>query len=471
VAVPSTFWSTLHSKGDSLAIVDDARGLVLTYDSLHRQVQAVADVLRRYNRSLVLLFAQCDVATIVCYLATLEAGHAVFLAPASMPTATVSALIQTYRPELVFIHPDGAARLSSDDHEVHACSAGHTLLHRRRCTDTPPHQALALVLSTSASTGTPRAVRLSSSALSASAGQVAETLRIGTADRYLLSLPLSYVYGLSVLNSSLHAGGALALIRGTWADSSFCARVAAADVTSVAAVTQTLEYMRALSVTSVAIPTLKRLTHAGGPLDPLLFNWAYENFGAPRVGIYLMYGQTEACGRISVLPPESLPALHRSVGRPMRSSSVSISPQAEVIYRGPGVMLGYAVARKDLELGDILEGVLYTKDCGYLDESGNLFIAGRFSRYCKVFGRRVSLDDVELVFRTESHAVVAAIEKNGIIVVFVEGAGSVASPAPLLEIARRLQLPPQSFCIESIPKLPRTDGGKISYAELRSMVR
>lgn len=461
-----SFWKTLGSRGDALAVIDYEAGTTLTYRELHERVQSIVKRIRGHSRSLVLLFANNDVESIACYLAALDAGHAVFLSPIGMEHHATPALIDAYRPELVLWRQGAAPAAVVSAYEPGDSLDVYQVLRRRRCVDEPPHPDLRLVLSTSASTGSPKAVRLSEDNLATSAVQVADALAVTHTDRVLLCLPLSYVYGLSVLNSSMSAGGAVVLVKGSFADMAFYSRVASAGVSTIPCVTQTFEYMRRLSIDAPRLPLLRRLTHSGSALHPQLFEWIYDHFGAHGTDIFLMYGQTEACGRITVLPPQALPGLHRSVGRPLRRGSVSIGEQGEIVYRGPGVMLGYATCRRDLCLGDSLHGILHTGDLGHLDEQGNLFIDGRMSRHCKVFGRRINLDDVEGFVRGGREA--AVVEKDGTIAIFFEGAAPAVSPAAL-ELARRFQLPPQSFRLYAVAELPRTARGKIAYSVLLSM--
>jgi acyl-coenzyme A synthetase/AMP-(fatty) acid ligase len=467
MSIETPFWMTLRDKADAIAIVDHDSSSTLTYAALDARVARAAEELRSHERSLVLLFADSDLGGIVCYLAALVAGHAVFLSPTGIRHAGAATLIDTYRPEIVIWGSGGAPQVFADNYQPGGGVDAYQILRRRSQTDPPPHPALALVLSTSASTGSPKGVRISAASLSANAMQVAEALAVPTSDRALLSLPLSYVYGLSVVNSSMHAGAAVALVKGTFADRSYATKLADAAVSTIPCVSQTLEWMRASRLGRDVLPSLTRLTHAGSRLDPGLFEWVYEHLGRHGVEIYLMYGQTEACGRITVLPPGALPKLHRSVGRAMRGGVVSLTRQGELVYQGPGVMLGYAHSREDLLFGDVLGGVLKTGDFGKVDETGNVFITGRSSRYCKIFGKRVNLDEIEQAVRAER--VTAAVEKDGIVGVFFEGDTPAPTPA-IMHMARRFQLPPQSFRLYSLASLPRTARGKICYQTLASLL-
>src|SRR5581483_11232571 len=89
----------------------------------------------------------------------------------------------------------------------------------RRCRDDPPPDPeIALLLSTSASTGNSQTVRISRGALAASVGQVIDVLEVTTDDHAVTSLPFTHVYGLSVVNSHLAAGGRVSLEKRSVAD-------------------------------------------------------------------------------------------------------------------------------------------------------------------------------------------------------------------------------------------------------------
>lgn len=460
------FWKKIRSRGEAVAIVDADSGTNWSYAQLAVAVDRAARDLYRPQPAVVLLFAGKDRGAIVWYLAALQCGHSVFLSPVAVEHPGAAALIEAYRPEIIVFRlgvPDAAVvepyrRLPP----VH----GYNILFRRVNHDSPPHPDLALVLSTSASTGSPKAVRLSTRGLQGVAHDVACALSLTEQDRSLISLPLSYVYGLSVLNSSLSAGASVVTASGTPADRGYWARITGSRVTVVPAVSQTFEFMRVLALAPGHLPSVRKFTHSGQSLEPGLFHWLYESFAPAGVEIYLMYGQTEAGGRMTVLPPRYLPGACRSVGLPVGTSQVRIDGDGEIVFSGAGVMLGYAQERTDLARADELGGVLRTGDTGHLDSEGLLFITGRVSRYCKAYGQRISLDDVE---RQLGGVTAAAIEKDGIIAVFMEGVLA-DNAAVRLDLAQRFHLPPQTFRVVSVAELPRTERGKVAYRALSEML-
>src|SRR5687768_15281388 len=127
----------------------------LTYEELADRVADSAAELGT-DRRLVLIAAANAVEPVVLYLAALSAGHPVLLAPGDNPAA-VDALVQAYDPDTV--HRDGVLS--------HRHAPAHDL-----------HPDLAVLLTTSGSTGSPKLVRLSHDNLQSNAASIAEALGI-----------------------------------------------------------------------------------------------------------------------------------------------------------------------------------------------------------------------------------------------------------------------------------------------------
>jgi acyl-CoA synthetase (AMP-forming)/AMP-acid ligase II len=137
--------------------------------------------------------------------------------------------------------------------------------------------------------------------------------------------------------------------------------------------------------------------------------------------------------------------------------------RGEIVYSGPNVMLGYAESRDDLGLGDVTGGTLDTGDLGYLD-GGFLYLTGRRKRIAKVYGLRISLDEIERLF--EDAGITAAVDggDRGVLL-FTDG------PVEPLERARQpvateLGIPASLLTIRQVQRLPRTPNGKLDYPAL-----
>ena len=139
------------------------------------------------------------------------------------------------------------------------------------------------------------------------------------------------------------------------------------------------------------------------------------------------------------------------------------------MYEGPGVMMGYANSSDDLAAGDLLGGTIATGDLGYRDEAGLIYITGRKSRFVKVFGWRVSLDDVEEILACESHHIAALNDTERIVVFHLHSDPTLVER--IHEAAVRLRLHPSCFTLFPVDSLPLLPTGKINYRALADLLQ
>jgi acyl-coenzyme A synthetase/AMP-(fatty) acid ligase len=126
-------------------------------------------------------------------------------------------------------------------------------------------------------------------------------------------------------------------------------------------------------------------------------------------------------------------------------------------------MLGYATSRADLGATDQPLADLDTGDAGRLDADGRLWLTGRRKRIAKIYGARVSLDDVEA--QLAEHGVRAAVADNDGITVFTE-----TDSVSARDLERAMGFPARSIRVISVEAVPRTPSGKIDYGRLTELV-
>lgn len=437
-----------HGERPALLTADGA----LSYRDLADRVADVAGRLGTQRR-LVLLAAANDVDSVVGYLAALGAGHPVLLAPGDKPAA-LDALLTAYDPDVVLRTGDGTPVLDE----------------RRPGTRHELHPDLALLLSTSGSTGSPKLVRLSHENLAANAEAIAEYLGIGPDDRAATTLPMSYCYGLSVLNSHLLRGAGLVLTDLSVVDPCFWDLFRARRATSLAAVPYTFELLERVGFAGMDLPHLRYVTQAGGRLAPeKVEQWARTG---ERAGwdLVVMYGATEATARMAYLPPELAAERAGTIGVPIPGGEFRIDPvdglpDGELVYSGPNVMLGYAEHPGDLAAGRTVEE-LRTGDLARRHADGLYEVVGRRSRFVKIVGLRVDLGQVERILAELGASAAAAGSDDGLVVA-VEG----EHDPGLLEkvLAGTLGLPRAALRVHAVDRLPRLGTGKVDYPAVREL--
>lgn len=349
---------------------------------------------------------------------------------------------------------------------------------------TIPHAAdegdLASLVFTSGTTGLPKGVMLSHGALAANASAVQQALPMSSTDITLCVLPFHYAFGASVLHTHLSLGATLVLENSFMYPQRIVQRMAQVAATHFYGVPSSFYLLLERGqMASQPLPALRHVAQAGGPMDPARIERLRQAW--PEVGFWVMYGQTEACSRLTTLPPDHLSSKTGSVGTPLpgvelqvRNSQGHPLPTGEVgdIWaRGPNLMLGYWDSPEDTS-STLQDGWLHTGDMGHLDSDGFLFLQGRSREILKVGAHRVSPQEIEQCIQAvpgvgECAVVPLPDELLGEVVraCVVPAAGHPPLPQLTRDIQRHCR---EHLALYKVPKqidffdaLPRTASGKV----------
>jgi acyl-CoA synthetase (AMP-forming)/AMP-acid ligase II len=460
--------------GAGARLVDVAGGRTLAGAELSAEVGRSMESLAGLPVGVVFARMAVDLPSVLTYLGAFESGRAIALIDPALDADVLAGLVSRFRPAAVLS--------ASGDAPAGYVTRGSDWV-RSSAEGVEPHPDLAVLLPTSGSTGNPKLVRLSRQAILANADAIAQVLDIDADEVAPTCLPLHYSYGLSVLNSHLVRDATIVIEPSGVLGRGFWDAVNTYGVTSLSGVPYHYEMLRRLKFDPAKYPTLRTLTQAGGKLrDDLI-----AEFNAKMLAVggrmYVMYGQTEAAPRMTTVPAErlaeklgsagpALPGGKFAVRRDDGSETTHPKIVGEVVYRGPNVMLGYADDESGLAKGDECGGVLATGDLGYLDEEGYLFITGRLKRIGKVFGNRVSLDDLEQAARAAAVGidVVAAVPAGDKVVLFAEGVDKAICKDASKALSERLHLHSSGFDVRPIDTVPLLASGKIDYRSLEAKV-
>ncbi len=458
----------LGHRDDSPALIAPAQGIHLTYAELAAQVEEVAERLRTIvgGRRLVFLAPGPDVQAVLLYLGCLRAGLPVCLAePQSLP---LERLASAYWPALV-LAPDTLAT-PARWRPAGSPVSGYAAALAEGTAEYEVHPQLAVLLTTSGSTGSPKLVRLAARNLESNAVAIADYLGISPGERAVQSLPMHYSYGLSVLNSHLVAGGTIVLTPHSFMRPEFWRDADEQSVTSFAGVPYMYETLHRLRFEPALHRTLRTYTQAGGGLRRDLI--AHYHARATQAGarLVVMYGQTEATARISYVPPERLSEKIGTIGVPIPGGRLRLEPleadassAAQLVYEGKNVMMGYAETATDLGLGDVQHGLLHTGDLATVDQDGYFTIVGRLKRFTKLFGRRVSLEDVERELESTFPVRAIATDAGEQLGVQVAVDGQIGDAELVAHLAQFLAVPPSAIVVRRVAELPLTATGKKDY--------
>lgn len=419
----------------------------------------VADSASRWGqvgggRRLVLIELTPDVDAIVDHLGALLAGHAVIVAAPGRS----GQIVDVHDPDSVGGHRDG--RWSVTHRRI---EAAHEL-----------HPDLALLLSTSGSTGSPKLVRLSHAAVDANTDDIVSGLGIRASDVAATTLPLHYCYGLSVLHSHLAAGASIVLTDRSLVDDHLWALLESEGVTSLSTVPHSFDLIAASGHRLADLSTLRQVAQAGGGLGADRARALAEQGRRDGWELRVMYGQTEACARMAIASGADVLTHPHCSGRAVDSGAfevlvdgrpAQVGEVGDLVFHGDNVMLGYAESPADLARGRTVPA-LATGDLGRLDADGRVEIVGRRSGFLKIAGLRIDTGAIE---RALSNAGLASWVggSDEHVDVLVSSAGSVERNRDLeadgLSIASAASgLPAHRIHVAVTDDgLPRTDAGKI----------
>ena len=427
-------------------------------------------------RSLVLALVNNTLGSTIGLLAMLRAGIIPILIDAKTSPKIINELLEKYHPAFLFTDQHQYQELNDSVSVINV--EDFVFIKQRNWEHFEVNDKLAMLLTTSGSTGSSKFVRISYENIYENAQAISSFLEIDTETKTITTLPLHYSFGFSILSSYYYSGAKIVLTEKTLIDREFWRDIENFQVNSFSGVPYTFDLIFKLNLHTRYFDKIKTITQAGGALHSQTKEKLLQLTDLNKSKLYVMYGQTEATARMSYLDPVFAKAKSGSIGKAIPGGELFIADEegnkiekhsstGELCYRGKNVSLGYAESYKDLHNGDENEGTLSTGDLGYMDKDGFYFITGRKKRFIKIAGHRINLDEIENLCGDDFGEIVA-IEKNNKIILFVT---SIEKQKIIKnKLSKELNLPESFFETALIKSIPRNKAGKILFSELEKNV-
>jgi len=454
----------LDTFGKATAIVDG--GHTHSYKQLVTDGDTLANAAGA--RSLVAFIASNSYAAIAAYVGLLRLGAVPLMLPSATSAADLSATLEQYEPTHVYA-PQEMAETFGFGEQLNSLE-GYGLYgtgHQNPALN----DELALLLTTSGSTGSKSLVRLSATNITSNAAQIIDYLGICATDRAVTTMPMSYSYGLSIINSHLLKGATIVATEESFVSTKFWNILKKQKVTTFGGVPFIYEVLKKLRFHKMDLPSLSYITQAGGKLASDLADYFRESCADKGIKFIIMYGQTEATARISYVPADMLEKKSSSVGISVPGGKLWLEDETgtrinapnmpgELVFEGANVSLGYAACKTDLKKDNENNGILHTGDIAEQDSDGYFRIVGRKKRFLKLYGNRVNLAEVESLLERAGYKVACGGEDDKMRV-YLEDSNDITGVRELLKV--KTNIPPKGYTVVSIDKIPRSDNGKISY--------
>jgi fatty-acyl-CoA synthase len=282
---------------------------------------------------------------------------------------------------------------------------------------------IAILLFTSGTTGEPKAAVLRHKHLASYVIGTVEFMGADEDDCALVSVPPYHVAGISAVLTAVYSGRRVVYLPAFTPES--WVETARDEAVTQAMVVPTMlgRILDILEAENETLPSLRHLSYGGGRMPVPVIERALKVL--PHVDFVNAYGLTETSSTISVLSPDDHreavssddPAVRArlgSVGMPLPTLEVEVrdanGTPVDVGEPGEIWVRGEQVAGEYLGRADTMEeGWFPTKDAGYLDESGYLYLGGRLDDVIVRGAENISPGEIEEVLITHPSVRDAAV--------------------------------------------------------------
>lgn len=260
--------------------------------------------------------------------------------------------------------------------------------------------SVAVVLFTSGTTAEPKAALLRHRHLMAYLLGSVEFGSAGENEAMLVAVPPYHIAGIANMLSNLFAGRRLVYMRAfepkVWLDT-----VRSEYVTNAMVVpTMLSRIVDALDGATADVPSLRALSYGGAKVSERVLIEALRMF--PDTGFVNAYGLTETASTIAVLGPDDHRAAVSSDDPAVRSrlaSAGQVLPTIEIEIRDGVIFVRGEQIAGEYATGSVLDGDGWfcTRDRGWVDADGYLFIDGRVDDTIIRGGENIAPAEVEAV--------------------------------------------------------------------------
>lgn len=452
-----------------IAAIDDS-GESILYGELAECTTHIEKIIP--SRSVVFLMCDNTIGCLTAYISMIENDIIPIMLNHSIDKALFITLFETYKPQYLCMPLSQTYKY--DFKSVYE-EKGFCYLKTKQ-EQYAVNSKLQLLMSTSGSTGSPKLVRYKKGNLKVNAKNVAKAWEWTNEERPICDLAMNYTMGLNVINTHLYVGATLLLMKSNVTEGKYWEFVKKHGATNLTGVPFSYDLLWKLRFTQMDIPTIQTLSVGGGKMSDEMFEKVAIYCCSNNKRFISSFGATETAARIAMLKPDKAIEKTGSIGTAIPEGNLmlfdnkgkkieKIDSEGELVYEGPNVTMGYAYNSEDLMLGDIFNGIYHTGDIARRDNDGYYYIVGRQSRFVKLLGYRISLDQCEALINERFHVNCACDGNDEKIIIYMlpshvneKNVRHFISETTGIHISR--------FLVRFIDKIPRGTNGKILYDQL-----
>lgn len=477
---------------DRIGLVCDARDW--SYAQLLAGARGAASLIARSGASHVALLDESSEAAVFALFGAALAGVPYCPLNYRLADADLSALLDRIKPALIIGDTGRVARLSAG----HQAFSRGDFVDAARSAPADPVEAdegegIAIQLFTSGTTAAPKAAILRHANLVSYILGTVEFASADEGDAALVCVPPYHIAGISALLSSIYAMRRIVMLPAFAPDAWLDLAKAQAVTNAFVVPTMLARIIDAMAKRDDAgLPALRAIAYGGGKMPLEVIDKALALF--PDTGFTNAYGLTETSSTIALLGPEEHREAHgsadpavrarlSSVGRPLPTVEIEVRDEDGRVL--PPGEPGEIYVRGDQVSGEYREksaltadGWFPTRDAGFIDKDGYLFLSGRADDVIVRGGENMSPGEIEDVLLTHPALADACAvgvpsvewgEAVGVALVVREGS-AIPDPDELRALVRdRLRSSRVPEVIRFEPSLPYNEMGKLLRREVRKL--
>ena len=286
--------NNINRYNKNIALITESNDKV-SYSKLDEHIKKFSKNFTK--RSLIFLICKNNLESIVGYLGSLEKNCVISLLDEKINKQILTKLIKNYKPDYIFLSKNRKLNLSN--FSLIYDFFDYELIKSNKVTKKKLNKELTLLVSTSGSTGSSKLVRQSKTDLKSNTEAISKYLAISKKDTTITTLPMSYVYGLSIINTHLKQGATIVLNSKSIVEKGFWTLMQKHKVTNFGGVPYTYSMLERINLSNFNLKHLKYTTQAGGKLNIKTTKKILEEYKKTNIKLFIMYGAAEATARMS----------------------------------------------------------------------------------------------------------------------------------------------------------------------------
>ena len=428
------------------------------------------DLAKNFEKeNLMFLICENNIESILFYLSSIKKKCALVLLEKNITGVNLNNLISKYQPRYIFINKKNNYNFSKFNKKK--IYMNYVLMENKKKIKIKLNKDLKILISTSGTTGNPKYIKLTKQNIDSNTLSILKFLKINKNDTTITTLPMNYVYGLSIINTHLFVGAKIVLNDYSVLDKKFWSSLIDNKITNINGVPYLYEILDKIKFLEKDLSSIRFFTQAGGKMgkemQKKLINFCLKN----KKKIFFMYGAAEATARMGYLPWRYAKEKIGSIGKAIPGGKFWLEDKnrkkikqnkkiGELIYSGKNVSSGYAKNYHDLYENNESD-ILRTGDFAKRDEDGFYYLLGRSDKFIKIQGNRLNLEDIEIYTSSFGIKTVCKLNKKNKITIFIEK--NIDEKTLLKKIKDKITIHPSNFLIKKINKFPINKNLKISY--------